>query len=119
LVQDFEEGHGKELANEYVFNPRILILAPTNVNYTASARYTNVLKPVLYELYDLLLQEMADNPNLNTGLKSQIQHKKTDRVNWGTQNASDDLNDVLDGIDITFTDLRVFKEIPVTTEIEA
>jgi hypothetical protein len=112
LVLDLPEKKGTELANEYLVNPRILILEKTDKNYRADQRYLNTMKPTLIPIYDLLLQEMADNPNLNTGLKEQIKHTSTPRVNWGTQTQGDDLNDYLDGIELNFQDLRIFKAEP-------
>lgn len=110
LIQDFEETHNT-LANQYTISPRIIILEESKREYKADDRYINSFKTVLYPLYELLLEEIAGNPYLNTvPVASLIPHKKYDRLNWGTQQAGDALNDYLDGIDITLTDLKVFAE---------
>jgi len=115
LVHDIDENKGKSLANQYVISPRILILEESKKDYFPSERITNTFKSVLIPLYNLLLNELADNPNINIGIVDLIAHKKTNRLDWGTQQANDKLNAFLDGIDIQFTDLKIFKEIVETT----
>jgi hypothetical protein len=117
LLQDFKENHID--TTSYIVSPRILILEETKKAYATSDRYTNSYKTVLYTLYDLLLDEIADNPLVCQSIKSLIVHEKYDRVNWGTEQASINtgliLNDYLDGIEIIFDKLRVFRQFEPAT----
>jgi hypothetical protein len=119
LILDLEENAGTTLSNEYIISPRIIILEQTKKEFYPSERITNSFKTVLYPLYNLLLDEISLNPCLNTPHRDLIEHKKTDRLDWGTQQANDKLNEFLDGIDLRFTNLRVFKQLTENCILQA
>ena len=112
LILDLDETTGTTLRNEYIISPRMIILEQTKKEYYPSERVTNNFKLVLQPLYNLVLDEIADNPAINVQHRDYIDHKKTDRMDWGTQQANDKLNEFLDGIDIRFNNLKVFRQIP-------
>lgn len=115
LVQDFEETADENTSYQYTVSPRFLFLDQTLKTYKSSDRYTNVYKPVLYKLYKLFLEELADNPLIWQSNFEEFKNKKIDRVNWGTQ-TPEGFNDALDGIDVTFPGLRIFRHMESVIE---
>ena len=114
LVQDFNENHGDNITYAYNLPEiRVIITDLTKSTYHADQRYTNVFKPILYPIYRYLLVAMDESLDIDAKDIDQIQHTKIDRVFWGTETAfgsdSSVLNDYLDAIDLTFSNINVFK----------
>lgn len=112
LLQDFREQHNTGFDWQMnIPTLRVLILDETDPNYDSAQRYENTFKPILYHLYFLLLEKMADNTKLATHSIEEIDHDKTDRLYWGREGIQGNqgliFNDNLDGIDLTFNNLRV------------
>lgn len=112
LLQDFREEHSKEY--DFAFTVpqlKILILYYTDENFISSQRYENVFKPILYPIYKLLLEAMADNTDLFIDRADEIAHDKIDRLYWGKEgiyfNTAVIFNEHLDGIELIFKNLRV------------
>ena len=109
LIQDIPEAHLQDLAFAYEFTPRVVILAPTDKNYTEQERYTNVFKTILYPIYELLINEVLDYELFY--FDSYVAHEKYDRVYWGTSNIfgneATGFNDYLDGIELIFEPIKV------------
>ena len=115
LIQDIEESHGIDQNVGYSFPVTIVILCLTNKNYTEQQRYQNVFKSLLYPLYESLIHEVKyyqffDFETGNNGIPS---FKKWDRVAWGAStffgNTATILNDYLDGIEIQFDPINVYR----------
>lgn len=115
LIQDIQEDHTNDLNIGYSFSPGIVILATTDKNYTEQQRYQNVLKTILYPIYELLIEKIKyyqffDFETESNGIPT---YKKWDRVNWGTStffgNVATFFNDYLDGIEIQFDPINVYR----------
>lgn len=109
LIQDIEEDHLNDLAVSYTLSPRVVILATTDKNYTEQERYTNVFKPILYPIWELLIDEIQNYQYFKfTGY---VEFKKIDRVHWGTSsifgNEASIFNDYLDGIELLFEPINI------------
>lgn len=102
LRMDFSEDKSDGLIK---LNLNIGILMFTDMNYDAEKRYTNVIKPVLYPLYEKFL-EALDSTGLFTwpGDLGVPQHTKIDRPYWGVEesegNVRNIFNDPIDAIEI-------------------
>lgn len=111
LLQDFQENKGENPMFTMRTSPRVLILDSTERNFDPGQRYDQVFRPVLYPIYNLLLESMADSGFFNFSTPDQITHNKWDRLFWGREglyrSEKNVFNDYLDGIDITFIDLQV------------
>lgn len=119
LLMDFEERPGG-FAYEYIISPRFLILHNSKREYKPADRYTNIFKTVLYPIYRLLLEEIAANPMIHQSFVDELEVTKYDRVFWGSEKAATQLNNYLDGIDVfRIKDLKVFKETPLETTLQA
>lgn len=118
LIQDLKEDHNK-VTNGYKVRPRIIIFDESKQDYYPDDRMTNTVKPTLQPLYNLLLQELFENPYVNLGIPETIDHEKTNRLNWGTSNPSEDLEDFLDAIDIQFGDIVVHESMVENCILEA
>jgi len=85
------------------------IFANTNLDWDASERYTNVIKPTLLPLYELLLDRLKKHGFIWTGDQKRPPHKKIDRPHHGileTQgNKAYQFTNKLDAVELT--DLRI------------
>lgn len=115
LLQDIQESHSNDLNFGYSFPASIVLLATTDKNYTEQERYENVFKSVLYPLYESLVHEVKyyqffDFETESNGIPT---YNKWDRVNWGTNtlfgNTATILNDYLDGIEMQFDPINVYR----------
>lgn len=98
-------------AYQYVASPVISIVYESDEELYTEDRYEESYSKVLSPIYELLLQEIADNPNFYPATKEEIAHTT---INWdGNPVAGSSgitTNDYLDGINITFTDLQIFRK---------
>jgi len=108
LKQDFKEVIKNDGYYCTLPNLKLVILNFTNENYTSDQRYTNVLIPILYPLYESLKNEIEFSADLETGF---LEHSKWDRLFWGTEqamgNVENILNDPIDAIELELDDLIV------------
>lgn len=96
----------EEVKNGLVnYNFTLALLDMTEVNYDAPARYTNVVKPVLYPLYELLMDRLAKAGFVWEGSKSMPPHTKRDMLHHGVEETQGNKAYVfqrpLDAIEIT------------------
>lgn len=109
LYHSQPENHGESYQIDYTVSPLVSIVTQSKRNYTTGQRYTNSVEDVLYPIKDLLLQEMADNPAFYQSDPDEIEHTI---VVWDGNPevaAGQKYNDYLDGINIQFNNLQVFK----------
>lgn len=106
LKLDTEE----EIKNGFQFyNLNLVIVQFTKANYNAEERYANVLKPVLYPLYEMFLKKLGDSGLFvweapPDGDAKFPPHTKIDRPYYGTPSEETNVkrifNDPLDAVEI-------------------
>lgn len=114
LLQDFQETKGDNPSWSMQVSPRVLIVNRTKREFSSQKRYEKNFKPILYPLYELLLEAIAEIGFFGVGGPDLIQHKKTDRLFWGREglygSKGNIFNDYLDAIDISFVNLPVLSK---------
>lgn len=116
LFQDFDEVKGENMAIDSRVSLRVVIAVNTSPKYVSSERYANTFKPVLYPLYNLLMEKIAKSPytQLAEGI---VPHTKTDRVYWGKTgingNEANVFDDYLDAIEITDLELELYNNVKI------
>jgi hypothetical protein len=109
LVQDIQENYVNNLGVYYTVSPRIVIMDKSDKNYTEQERYENVFKPVLYPIWELLIEEIQDYKYFK--FDGYVEYQKFDRVYWGTStifgNEGTILNDFVDGIELLFEPINI------------
>ena len=108
LFQDFpenREGNGGYYAD--VTLPIVLIATLTDKNYKAPQRYEFSFKPVLYPIYQLLLEEIAKNGSIIVGDPDKIEHTKYDRLYYGRRTLGTAVSDYVDAIELNNLKLTV------------
>lgn len=90
------------------------VMTKTEQNYTAKQRYDNVFKPVLYPLYDSLIEALRTSGIFFwSGNLLVPAHTKLDRPYWGTQfeegNVKNIFNDPIDAVELI--DLTLNKKL--------
>jgi hypothetical protein len=108
LFQDFEE---EVSSDRTVYAPlNIVICNYTKASYSASERYNNNFKPVLYPLLDKFIKGCANSKHIEGRV---LPYKKTDRLYWGKSglynNTSNLFNEYVDAIEININ--LTFKNI--------
>jgi hypothetical protein len=105
LFQDFTETMGESQAvKSEVTDLNLIIAVNTSPEYSSEQRYDNTFRPVLYPLYDLLIEHITKSryfANTDPGL---VPHNKIDRLYWGRSglygNEANVFNDYIDAIEI-------------------
>lgn len=112
LVTDFRERRGQEAGIYADVTLNIIIAHQTTATYRAAERMQNVFKPVLYQLYYALLEELAAISH--TYSEDMLPHDKWDRYYWGRSNISagvehqeNALQDFVDAIEIVNLNLKL------------
>ena len=112
LRQDFKESMTNDGLYTTISNLDIFILNNTSMDYTSEQRYTNVLKPILYPLFEAFIKKVSQSTKLANPV---VDYDKYDRLFWGTSaamgNEANILNDPIDAIEINLIDLKVQIEI--------
>lgn len=106
LFQDFEEDKATiGTAGEVRLN--LIIARATLADYKAAERYTQNFKPILYPIYQALLEEIGGSfagKYFSVKDTTQISHTKIDRLYWGRnglyKNEKNVFNDKIDAIEI-------------------
>lgn len=112
LVMPFKENYGSRpdagVFGEVVF-PEIIIAQRSTSTDDFPTRYVQVMKPVVYPIYNTFLTQLALSGKFNTGLETRrIQHTKTDVPNAVPPKKQDaGLNDYIDAIIITNLTLTI------------
>jgi hypothetical protein len=105
LSMDFEEDHTQRA--RVIINPTIYIINETDKDYYAKNRIDNVFIPILYPVYEDLIDAFKKSTALE---QRQIKHRKTDRVFWGKElpmyNSQAKMNDYIDAIELNNVELK-------------
>ena len=80
LLQDFEETKGANPSWSMQVSPRVLIVNQTKREFSSIKRYDENFKPILYPIYELLLEAIAEIGYFGVAAPDQIIHNKTDRL---------------------------------------
>ena len=99
LFHDFPEDNGGEYYGRITI-PKLAIVEKTKRELYADARYAKTFIPILYPLYEWLKIKLAQHPAIVETDPANIIHRKWDRLDWGTKDAGQELNDVLDAIEL-------------------
>jgi hypothetical protein len=115
LLLDCPATYGDKMAIDYVISPHILILHYTEETYHSSDRRTNVFVPTLIPIYNALITSINKCKYIESRNEG-IKHDRIDRYFWGVEgikmsgNESPVFNKRLDGIQIDFKDINVYKQ---------
>lgn len=108
LIHDFEEKQKTEDVNETQIV--ILIANFTEPTLTAEERYEKNFYPVLYPIYNELINQLNGSPNT---LGYHVEHSKIDRLFLGKEalykNAGVTLNDFVDAIELKIKLKTIFQ----------
>lgn len=110
LFQDFSEDHGT-IGLDSTVSLNIIIARATKPAYKADERYTENFKPVLYPIYQELLQQIVYSKAFLKYGATTLPHTKIDRLYWGREglykNDGNVFNDFLDCIEIKNLQLKL------------
>lgn len=85
---------------------RLFIITQTQKQYKAKDRMDNIFKPLLYKIYNQLLESICVHPAISVPSAQLIPHVLTDRYWWGVQQQSV-LNDIVDCMELSEMELKV------------
>lgn len=101
LSQPFTEDYNTDsMSVLYNATVEIFIINHTNPNYTISDRYSEVFDPILYPIYESLMNNLTHYRGFMFDLKTPPTHSKEDLPHWGNGQANF-VNDLIDAIHIT------------------
>lgn len=108
LVTDFAEQKGGQVDFYEVTRLRIIIATMTRGTMKGYERLAQIFKPILYPIYNELLNQISSHPAVHTQSVATLQHTKWDRYYWGSQPMSQNaMNDYLDAIEIENLTLQI------------
>ena len=109
LLLDIHEIVGKSLID---VSCDIIIGAVTNRSYSTDERYLNNFSPVLYPIYEAVMERLI-NGSKTILQSSYIEHEKWDRVLWGKQGLygvdANIFDDYIDAIEVNKINLKIKK----------
>ena len=109
LLLDIQEIVGKSLID---VSCDIIIGAVTNRSYSTDERYLNNFTPVLYPIYEAVMERLT-NGSKTILQSSYIEHEKWDRVLWGKQGLygvdANIFDDYIDAIEVNKINLKIKK----------
>jgi hypothetical protein len=112
LLQDTKIQRSKDTSFYGETNIQLIICTVTKPEYRSEQRRENVFKPILYPIYEALLNEIESCEYFNFDLNG-VEHTQTDRYYWGREglygNTGNQFNDYIDAIEI---------EIPLKIELK-
>jgi hypothetical protein len=108
------ERHGRNFVDQFQVSPLVSIVTDSTRVMKTDDRFTNSVVPILYPIYRMLIQEIANNPAFYQSYPEEIVNEIRIWDGNPSENKSAGLlyNDYLDGIDIQFTDLKLFVTSP-------
>lgn len=108
LFQDFEENRNGDFIE---LKLQMIIAVLTDNKLTAPERYDVSFKPIIYPIYDELLNQIARSTYFAEATIKQIQHIKVDRLFWGRSglygSEKNIFNDYIDCIELKELKLKV------------
>lgn len=91
---------------------KVLILALSNPNYTRVQRDEKTFEPILFPIYETLLDKIWQSGHFMVYSPDQIKHVQINRPHWGDpglyKNESYLFGDVLDGIELNNLELPTY-----------
>lgn len=106
LFQPFEEVNGREAGLAGIDRVRIIIAGLSNADWLTPERYTNNFKPILYPIYDELIEQIYFEPRISS-LMRKAEHTKIDWPFWDDGKGKNPFSDKLDIIEIKNLKLNV------------
>jgi hypothetical protein len=106
LFQPFEENKGSQAGLDAIDNIRIIIGRQSQPAWLTDYRYQVNFLPVLYPIYDELMNQLYYDPRISS-LQGQIKHIKTDWPFWDNGQNNNPFEDWLDVIEIKNMKLNV------------
>lgn len=117
LIEDYETDHSQEGLTG-LSKLKIMILHLSKGTVTREWRETNVFEPVLYPVYFEFLKQLKLNGSFMIYDETKIPHREIKRPHWGDpklyKNDGYLFGDILDGIEITNLQLKIFLETCLT-----
>lgn len=104
LAEPFTVNHSDKEVPGGEADFELFIINKSSKEWKASQRMTNNFKPVIYPIYESLLNQIALSPVFNVTAKDFIKHKYTNRYYFGENNKSV-LNDVVDCMRLSISKL--------------
>jgi len=113
LITDLKQSHGQNQAIDYELDPfTVVIVTSTKPTYNSEERTELSFKPILYPIYNLLIQKIIDSKVIATP-ENLVDHDHEDRYAWGAQSVYGNtgliFNEYLDAIEITFNNIQVYR----------
>lgn len=105
LFQPFDEQNGP-IGFASINDIRFIIAGLTTTDGYTSDRYANMIKPILYPIYDELMNQLYYNSNVDS-VKGQIAHTKRDWPFWDDGKQANPFNDKLDVLEIINMKLNI------------
>lgn len=97
--------------NKYSLSPRLFICTSTNSDWSSVRRYSESFEKVLFPIWELIKEEMANNENID--LFSSLNFEEQDHLYWGEsigiEKSKNKLFDTLDAFEVNFKKLEIFK----------
>lgn len=106
LFQPFEENKGAETGLDAIENVRIIIGRQSDPSWLTDYRYQVNFIPVLYAIYDELMNQLYFDPRVSS-VRGQIKHTKTDWPFWDNGQDNNPFGDWLDVIEIKNLKLNI------------
>lgn len=104
---DYDEDFGAEpiyySSNDFI----LYIVGKSKINYKSEERFENVLKAILYPIYQNLMQAMIDSLSFDKEGKRFIAHEKKDLYYHEAAINENKLNQPIEVIRLTFSDLKI------------
>lgn len=102
---------------------KVMILALSNPNYTREQREEYTFKPILYPIYEELLNQIWQSGKFMVYSADQIRHTQINRPHWGDpglySNESYLFGDVLDGIELNNLELTIYLQTCEAVSIDS
>lgn len=114
LRTDIKQSHGEYKNILYELDSfTVYIITPTKSTYTSPEKVENIYKPILYPLYNDLLDKMKVSRAIaKNGVG--IDHDHYDRYGWGneTEYGNDGLifSRYLDAMEVVFNNIRIYED---------
>ena len=94
-------------------SPSIYIVSQTKPTYSGIDRIENIYKPILYPIYERLIQEVKNSKyfNLIENGREIVPHNVSDLLYLNSEAKNQNkLNDFVDAIEVKFDSLKVYKK---------
>lgn len=107
LIQPIDEVNGNNIGLAETGNIRIIICGLSQAEWDTTTRYENNFKPILYPVFDELLNQMFLSPYFLITDPNNISYTKRDWPFWDDGKDTNPFSDILDIIEINFKSLKI------------